>query len=154
MKKILTFILTLCGTLVILGCSHSPTDSWKTICIPECGTLKVPEDWYMFEKDDLIYIVDADDHPIMIETHSYCGIDDGQQGPTESNAYFKNITPMKYLSSAILSNSASYGELLVSYEGTQSSKLFLSADLIKFIVWDETVDMEMLLKIAETFVIE
>ncbi len=157
MKKVLYFILTLSIVFAIVGCSRGPTKDWQTINFPECGTLKIPEDWRMFVQDDRAYIVDADDRPIMIQTLSYCGSKDGQQGPAESNAYFENVTPMKYLSSAVLSNCAVYGEMLVSYEGTQSTKLFLDVGYdpsIEFIVWDETVDMDMLVTIAETFVIE
>ncbi len=157
MRKSFIFALILCVVLASAGCSNATTKNWQTISIPGCGTMKIPEDWQMFEEDDRIYIVDADDRPIMIQTLSYCGSKDGQQGPAESNAYFENVTPMKYLSSAVLSNCAVYGEMLVSYEGTQSTKLFLDVGYdpsIEFIVWDETVDMDMLVTIAETFVIE
>lgn len=155
MKKTLIFTLILCIVLFAVGCSRASTRHWQTIYLPECGTLKIPEDWRMFEKDDRIYIVDADDQPVMIQVLSWCGIDDDQQGVAESNAYFEDVIPMKCLSSAVFSNSAAYGEVLVSCENIQSTKLFLDLPPSEmFIVWDETVDLDMLRTIAKTFVIE
>ena len=155
MKKVLFFFLTLSIVFSTVGCSRASTRHWQTIYLPECGTLKIPEDWRMFEKDDRIYIVDADDQPVMIQVLSWCGIEDGEQGIAESNAYFEDVIPMKCLSSAVFSNSAAYGEVLVSCENIQSTKLFLDLPPSEmFIVWDETVDMEMLITIAKTFVIE
>lgn len=156
MKKALVFIVIFSLVLPILvGCSAINTSGWQTIEIPNCGTLQLPADWSYYEKDGLVYILDHAQNPVMIQTKSYPDVDGRIPGATESNDFFTEVTNLQILTSAVFSNGAIYGTYLTEHNGNQSEKLFLSIGYIRTIdllVWDETMDEEMLKTIANTFV--
>ena len=121
--------------------------------------MKIPEEWRMFGKDGRFYIVDVEDRPIMIQTYSYyCWFDyDVDQGETESNEYYEDVTYIEYIASVTISNGATYGEVLVEHENERTPRYYLHLGyekVVYLVIWDETMDEEMLADIADTFVLE
>jgi hypothetical protein len=157
MKRIIAFVFVLICIFQIAGCSLYNYDGWKTIHVDSCGTVKLPSEWLVYEKDGLLYVVDEEENPIMIQSKSYAGIKDDDMGQTEANEYFQEVTCVKTLSSAYYSNSAGYGVVLVEKNGVQSEQLFLDLGAypyVQMIIWDDTVDEKLVKKIAKSFVIE
>lgn len=157
MKRIIALIIVLGCILANAGCSYIHNyDGWQTVTIDSCGTVKLPSDWVVYEKDGLLYVVDEEQTPIMIQSNSYAGIEDGDEGETEANDYYKEVKCIKTLSSAYFSNSAGFGTVLVEKDGIQSEQLFLelgAVPYVQMIIWDDTVDEKLVKKIALSFVI-
>ena len=149
MKKTCLFIITIL-VLILCGCS-SETDGWKTIYIPKCGTIKIPAEWDYYVENETMYIM-KNESPIMISYQ--------RTGETESNSYFSSFRYIDTITSAVLSNSAIYGKAKYSYLDDEIERyyLYLSSPhddvYIEFVVWDEEIDKDFLVKIAKTFVIE
>ncbi len=145
MKKVC--ILLILTIFILCGCS-SDTDNWKTVNIEKWGTVKIPNDWEYYVEDEIIYIV-KNEVPIMI---SY-----DRSGEIQSNSYFSDFKYIDFLDSAVLSNSAIYGKAKYYYSGKEIEKyyLHLSGDAddasVGFIVWNNNIDKELLIKIAQTF---
>ncbi len=92
----------------------------------------------------------------MIQTHSYAGIEDNEVGIEEKNDYF-NVQVLKTLSSSVYSNGAIYGKNLLLQNGEKKEKYYLQIgyeELVEFIIWDDTIDLESIKKIAKTFIPE
>lgn len=147
MKKMCLFIITIL-VLILCGCS-SETDGWKTIYIPKCGTIKIPPEWDYYVENETMYIM-KNESPIMI---SYNITEE-----TYSNSYFSDFRYIDTITSAVLSNSAIYGKAKYSYLDDEIERYFLNLGSIKeeyeFLVWNEEIDKELLVKIAKTFVME
>ena len=147
MKKTCLFIITIL-VLILCGCS-SETDGWKTIYIPKCGTIKIPPEWDYYVENETMYIM-KNESPIMI---SYNITEE-----THSNSYFSDFRYIDTITSAGLSNSAIYGKAKYSYLDDEIERYFLNLGSIKeeyeFLVWNEEIDKELLVKIAKTFVME
>ena len=147
MKKTCLFIITIL-VLILCGCS-SETDGWKTIYIPKCGTIKIPAEWDYYVENETMYIM-KNESPIMISYQ--------RTGETESNSYFSSFRYIDTITSAVLSNSAIYGKAKYSYLDDEIERYFLNLGSIKeeyeFLVWNEEIDKELLVKIAKTFVME
>lgn len=152
-KMVTAFLLVflIAGT----GCSAYDYDGWVSLSIDSCGTLKIPAEWTSYEKDGFLYIVDEEKKPIMIETHSYSGPEKNDQGATETNDFYGSLTNLRILSSAVLSNGAIYGKVLMKRGELQTQNFFLelgSSRRILLIIWDDTIDENMVTKIAASFV--
>lgn len=140
------------------GCDEYDYDGWQTIYIEDYGTLKIPSDWKSYVEDDYLYIVDANDNPIMIQTYSYCGYNAGEEGKVESNKFVENFQCVKGLSSNALSNSTTYGKVEILQGSEKSEHYFLALNVVvnntlymKLIVWDPSIDEDMVQKIAASF---
>lgn len=157
MKKTITIKLLCAIIIVFTACSTSQYDGWKTINIDNCGALKIPEEWLFYEENGFIYFTDVDANPIMIQTFSYSGIDENQHGKEESNKFFSKVINIKTLTSAVLSNGAIYGKALVEKDDCESEKYYLELGYerkILLIIWEETLNDELVKKIARSFVAE
>ncbi len=148
MKKVC--ILLILTIFILCGCS-SDTDDWKTVNIEKCGTFKIPNDWDYYVEDEIIYIM-KNDIPMMI---SY-----DRSGEIQSNSYFSDFKYIDLLESAVLSNSAYYGKAKYYHSGKEIERYYLdlSAETesgsVDFIIWNEEIDKKLLIKIAETFILE
>ena len=155
MRKSIVFYFMLLFSLMINGCCSNDYEGWNTISLDCCGTLKTPEGWMVYEKDGLIYIVDGNKKPMMIETHSYSGPGENEQGICETNDYYKNITNLRTVSSFALSNGAVYGEVLMKCGETQTYNYYLEIGYgrsVLMIFWDKTINEDMVKKIASSFI--
>lgn len=156
MKRIMVVIFILTAVLSFPGCSFSEYEGWQTVNIDDCGGIKIPGEWVYYEHDGLIYITDAGQNPIMIQTNSYCGINKNP-GITESNVFFESVTSLQLLSSAVYSNGAVYGKMLMQNGDTRTENYYLSIGYdrnVDLVVWDERVDIVTVKLIAQSFVCE
>lgn len=153
MKKTVLSILLLSLIMSVFGCSERSKESRK-VEIKECGTFEVSMDWNLYENDVYTYIVNSESKPIMIQTFSFSGIDDNQQGKSESNDFFA-VQNLKTISSQVLSNGAVFGKAILLKNEIQVERLFLEIGCERramFIVWDESIDLVSLEEIASTFI--
>ncbi len=153
-SRILILVLTLSLLLPVLtGCIDAKTLRWQKVALENCGTLKLPPDWVCYKKDGLVYILDGSQRPVMIQTQ--CWADpDGNHADPESNDFYQNVTNLRILTSAVFSNGAIYGTYLTEHNGSTSTKYYLHIgypSIIRLLVWDKTIDEEMLITIAKTF---
>lgn len=155
MKRSIAFVLVLIFFFASTGCSSYDYDGWNTLTIDSCGTIRVPQEWTSYEKDGLLYILDKNQSPIMIETHSYSGFEENEQGTMESNDFYENLVSSRTLSSSVLSNGAIYGEVLMQCGEAKTQNYYLELGYdqrILLVVWDNTIDENTIKKIAASFV--
>ena len=50
--------------LLLSGCI-SESDTWQTVDIGDCGSMKIPQNWQCIMEHDIIYILDENFEPIM-----------------------------------------------------------------------------------------
>lgn len=129
---------------------------WKEIAIHDLGTIKIPKEWTSYEENNLIYIIDENKSPVMIQTNSVCGYED-DSGIQESNRFYKDVMAMKTIESTLFSNSAIFGTILVSHDSVESEKLFIDlyggdTEYISFIIWDENYDKDFAKKVAKSYI--
>lgn len=148
MKKVICFIFII-FTVILCSCS-SDTDNWKTICIENCGTMKIPNNWTFFIENDIMYIMDGK-NPVMISCE--------RTGKKESNLYFTDYQYIDFISSAVLSNDPIYGKAKYLYKGEEIERYYLNLgetihdeEIVEFVVWEQKMSEETLIKIAKTFI--
>lgn len=150
MKRILSLLL-LCLVIFSLTACASDTDDWQTVIL-NCGTMKVPEEWIVVREDEILYIYDEAWKPIMI------ALSPSNDLGTRSNKHYQDYIVVDWISSACYSNGAIYGACLISYNGETSEKLYLSLgygeEQTEFIIWDESITVDMQKKIAKTYTID
>jgi len=157
-KKIVKIVLLMMIIVSMSGCLFQKYDysDWKTIKFKKEGTVMIPNDWEYYEEDGLLYIVDKNGLPIMIETHSYPAVGEyaNEIGDEESNKFFRNYTDLYRLESCGLSNSSFYGKDLVMKDKKVMEKYVLGFGIdesIDFIVWDERINEKFVKKIATSY---
>ncbi len=142
---------------VFSGCNLYNYDGWQNVEIENCGTFSIPGNWSYFIEDDKYHFVDENSNPMMIQTYSFAGFDENEQGQKESNAFFEEVQCLQTLSSAVLSNGSIYGKVQMLCNGQESEKFYINLDTedgsaILFIFWDNSIDKDMVEKIANSFV--
>ena len=100
-KKLLRAVLFLMIALLLSGCS-SKYDGWQTVDMDYCGSIKIPEKRSSFSEDGVLYILDENGSPAMIQCRTY------QTGRAESNKYYKDYKFLELKFSEVFSNSAQY----------------------------------------------
>lgn len=153
MKRFIAILLAILAVFSLGGCSRYNYDGWKEISIWNIGTLKIPSEWTYYEKDDKLYFLDENQVPVMIETHSYCSGD--KPGNMDCNDFFDEYRCLQHISSTVFSNGAVYGEYLIEINSNQCQHYFLDLpgeESISLIIWDDTIDIEFVKKIAWSFV--
>ena len=147
MKRILSLFL-LCLVIFSLTACASDTDDWQKVIL-NCGTMKVPEEWIVVREDEILYIYDEDWNPIMIEVYPTYGFG------SKTNKHYKDYVFVDTVTSACYSNSAIFGSCLISYHGETSEKLYIylnyGEEQTEFIIWDESITVDMQKKIAKTY---
>ena len=141
-------ILLAGGILIIMGCFIFSTWRWKWMEIPEMGRILVPKNWEMYENGGLIYFVDADNQPMMIETKSH------EMFADETNDFF-TIQELESISGEGFSNSAYRGRSRYMVDGELREVFtcnFSDYDRSTyFIVYSDMVDWEMMKQIAKSY---
>lgn len=122
-------------------------DDWHEVEIEKVGTLKLPNDWHTEAFDDGIVILDSNDSICLIGLYNA--------------AYrYKDIFVScgETISSAVLSNSAYYGEKKGQIGDQNRNILYLSFYLspkelgtITFYAYDESIDMRTIKQMAASF---
>ncbi|MCL2081842.1 MAG: hypothetical protein FWH04_01180 [Oscillospiraceae bacterium] len=150
-------VLMLCRFLPKVPEDYS---NWKTVEIDNCGSLKIPNNWALYEKGDFLYVENKDKGLVMAQSFSDAGISENMEGDEEFNEFLGRIKNIKALSATAFSNGATYGKTSLLKDNNEYEKYYLSVgyDLyaeeernVLFIIWDETVDFKMIQKIARSF---
>ena len=131
------------------GCTNKHV-AWQEVDLGTCGGMKIPTAWQYYTEDDILYIVDENDEPIMIE----CETHDFYMFGT-SNKFFSDFRHEALVSSTGLSNGAIYGKEVIVYQDMEKEVLYLHVgydnDERYFIVWDDALSIEEMEEIASTY---
>ena len=161
MKK--TIILLLISSILIISLIFFFFFiSWQIILIPDIGTFKVPRDWIVTKKENLIIITDRS---IEEEGYNIYLIEISSINDSDDKYYYKFLENIKYIEnyeSVIFSNSASYWKVLLHINENIEEKYaigFINISgtcpylnkSIDFLVWDNLLDEKTIIKIAKTF---
>lgn len=140
---------------------------WKEVEIEKCGRFKIPNDWQLHEEQDFFYITDEKSTPLIIQTYSDASYEDSLEyelGHQETNLFLDKIQVIKTISTdGLTSYGATYGKKLIlkndeefdnyflqiGYEGENENSL---GRQVTFIVWNKTIDYQLVRKIAVSFV--
>lgn len=168
-KAFFTIFLLFISGIVIIGFSTNYVryKDWKEVEIEDCGTIKIPKEWVMTEYDGRLYLsdkpLDEEDCTVyFVQSHSYptsASIAAGSdEGAVDTNLFSREVQMLKSERSSVISNGAIYGEELYSVDGVEEKKLYLELSNLHYhtrvylITWDESIDEDMLIKIAKSFV--
>lgn len=154
MKKLIKIILfAFVLSIVLTACSNKCADQ-KIVEISGVGTLKVPNDWIVTHKENILYITDQ---PINEEGYRiYLLGDEGDNGKNispyelfEGVEYVGNVKGVNY------SNSAAYFLQEYNISGNISRKyiihLYSSKKTVNLIAWDDLIDETTIIKIAQSY---
>ncbi len=157
MKKFLLFFLLL-SSLLLSGCGQE-YENWKKVEIKEIGSVKIPNEWVVAYSEGKLYITDkslenADCNVFFLQTNSFSSFE-GEKGIVESNKFCENLQNLQTKTSAVFSNSAIYGTMLFSVDGTEEEMRYLYLPTentrILLVSWHNAVDQDTLLKIAKSY---
>ena len=149
MKKI--FFVFLIFSLLLCSCSSSPPDDWQTICIENCGTMKIPKEWTVLVEDDLMYIMNGE-KPVMVfsNTKDNKGYNKywGEYEYIEITARIRRLSKFTECFKA----KYKYDDIVVERYLLHLRCRWHEHTLYRFIVLDTEISEELLIQIAETFV--
>lgn len=143
-KKLLCAVLFLMIALLLSGCS-SKYDGWQTVDMDYCGSIKIPEKWSSFSEDGVLYILDENGSPAMIQCRTY------QTGRAESNKYYKDYKFLELKFSEVFSNSAQYVTAYFLYDNKRSLMRIISLNNVYFAVWNSDIEDSVIKDIAKSF---
>lgn len=154
MSRIVSFIgvLFLLVSSLLSSCkSADSSGSWKEVEIESCGSIRVPKDWEMVEKDGFISFVIDDEREVLIEYSNRLDV----------NPYFDNIEEMIWVRDKWFSNSAGITSYEIRYQdGSTATAVRLSfsvsdtegfSDSIEFLCLKDAVSYDVLEKIAKSY---
>ena len=162
------FVLCTAVLGILCSCSNG-AENWQKVKLGEHQSIKVPSEWTVTTVNDILYFSDKplDESNVtvyMFQSHSDAGSEnelekygDGARGIVESNELCDSFQARCNISSAVISNGASYGTQLVSVDDEEQNILYLDVAEYDsdypnvFYVWKNNVDESTLLKIAETY---
>lgn len=143
----LIFFMMLCG-FVLTSCSDKYGD-WQRVIIPGAGSIRVPKEWVVTQEDIYWYLTDK---PIHDDFNIYLvgAIDENGRGVSIINL-FEGIEFVETLESQVFSGSGSYWKTKYIIDGLEKEKSGIGMYKMDLISWDDLVDRETLLKIAESY---
>ena len=144
MKKKLLCAVLVFMLVILCGCS-SKYDGWQTVAIDYCGSIKIPENWSSFSEDGVLYILDENGTPAMIQCRTY------QTGQAESNKYYKDYKFLELEFSEGFSNSAQYATAYFLYDNKKFLIRIISLNNVYFAVWNSDIEDSVVRDIAESF---
>lgn len=160
MKPVLSLALILVLFLLSGGCGFDYSD-WISVKL-NCGTVKVPGSWEIAEKDGLIYFydsADSKDNILAFQSGSVCAFKNDNtpyyNGDIEENAFANEFQALYLISSSVLSNGATYGEAMVSADGSELEMKYIDFSPDEnntiFYVNTDKVDDDTIINIAASF---
>lgn len=124
-------------------------DEWKTIPLESPGTLKIPKEWLVTEKDGTIYVTDR---PLGDED---CTIYLAGTGDCPPHELFEDTKRIAFVTGENYSSSAGYRleqyEIAGRLENRYTIDLYGTQKCMDFIVWDPSVTKETIIKIAKSY---
>ena len=158
--------IMLFGTLC--SCSNR-AENWQRVNLGNGQSMMIPSEWIVTQINDIFYfsnkpLDERDGIVYMFQSHSHAGSDDDVKkyggdanGIVESNELCDLFQAKYYTYSAVKSNGAIYGISVVSVDGKEQimSYIYLDEDEHDkpnmFYVWNDNIDQNMLIQIAETY---
>ena len=129
---------------LLSGCS-SKYDGWQTVDIDYCGSIKIPENWSPFSEDGVLYILDENGTPAMIQCQTY------QTGRVESNKYYKDYKFLENDFNEVFSNSAQYVTAYFLCDNKKFLIRIIHLINVDFAVWNSDIEDSVIRDIAESF---
>ena len=114
---------------------------WKTVEIEDCGTLKIPNNWELLEKDGFLYIVNENSKIVIVKIIS------DEDNPDINHSIIGKIKIIEDLSGKIGGNGVSYGKIRVLINGEECEKYYGAG----FIFIDDTLDFKFVKKMTVSF---
>ena len=142
MKRILFTLLVFVLCVMLTGCFTSYI-GWQNVELYSNITLRMPMGWSSFVEEDLIYILNENSEPVMIEFK--------EVGVSESNKYYKDFVYEDFITSNVNSNGVIYGKAKIRYENNCLQLDYMFCNGIDFIVWDKTLPQDVLVKISKSY---
>lgn len=156
MKKICA-ILLLMIFVCISGCKNE-CEGLKTIEVPEVGSIKIPKTWQCCRENEFIYFYDEKlsnefekAKPLIVGVVT----DDGKDIEKISDYYGEKIIYVDLVKSQVFSNNAIVSKTIFNIENDKCEKasVWIGSEhkSAYFIVLDEKIEYEEVLKIGESF---
>lgn len=142
MKRILFTLLVFVLCVMLTGCFTSYI-CWQNVELYSNITLRMPMGWSSFVEEGLIYILNENSEPVMIEFK--------EVGVSESNKYYKDFVYEDFITSNVNSNGVIYGKAMIRYENNCLQLDYMFCNGIDFIVWDKTLPQDVLVKISKSY---
>lgn len=153
-------ILVLLILLISLGSCTYPNAAWKEVKIEGIGTFKVPKDWALQQRGNVIWFSDYSDNKMTDNVYLKGVIIEFYKTNENNDAeeFYSNIKHSRAISGEGFSNSAEYGidEYIINgkIEEKYSIELGSSEKNLVLISLDDKVDKDTLIKIAKSFSME
>jgi len=162
MKKSIKVLLIISVLSILLCLFFFQFISWQKVSISGIGIFKVPKDWIVTKKENVIYITDRSieekEYKIYLIGINKVKDDDGKY----HYEFFEDIERIGNHESVVYSNSASYWielfcinenieeKYVISFSNVSGDRSFLNSS-IYFLAWDNLIDEETIVKIVKTF---
>lgn len=150
MKKIILFSvigIVLCAVFLGNFVFRLETASWQTVSLDDTITVKLPEHWQLVEEGGLIYVLNENEEPVMIE--SYRGRE------LSSNKYVSDYYCNNYWKQVHVNDSVEYGIVTVIHADEFKELWYLDLYFDEkdnlFVVWDTSVNERTVANIAKTY---
>jgi len=135
---------------------------WQNVSIEKVAKFRVPDEWIVTQENSVIYITDKPiDEPeyqiFLIGTSSWIGQEESEDiAPHE---LFEDVEYVGLVKSQVFSYGGMYGQNEYKIDNDIVTKSYVSyssgnRNSAMFIAWDDLVDEETMIKIAESFRIE
>ena len=127
--------------------------NWNTVTINNTGEIKVPSNWVVKEKNNLIYFCEDNNNEniFLFQSNSNVGImsdSNYEKGIIESNAISQSFQAIEELSYEWLMDGVMKGKALIKAEDKNQEVVFLKMLYTTFYVNNNSVDDDTLNKIA------
>lgn len=131
-------------------------DGWKTVNIENCGSIKIPNEWKSYEKNNFIYVINEADKPVMIQSYSEVKTkfpNENEAGIVETNDFY-TIQNIECYSHGVIGNGAEQGTLTQICDKTECERMYIALHgdkHVQFVVYDETLDFFDVKKIVNSY---
>jgi len=129
---------------------------WKDVYLENLGTFKISEEWFVSQERFVVCITDKpiEEEHIIYLVGAILNYDTEEKN-ISPNDFLENVEYIGLVNSQVFSNGGMYGQNEYKINDEIAIKYFISFSTneygVLFIVWDDTIDEEMIRKIAISF---
>ena len=142
-----------------MGCSNNKYEGFKNIELSDVGSFYVPQDWVCIREDDVVYFIDesfVDAKEKITNCYLIGTIYEYDKNYRDENPYLAEIEEKNLISSEVFSNSVIIGEKEYQINGELTNKYFMdcyisSETSLAFVVWDDSINYEVISEIGKSF---
>lgn len=150
--------------ILLSGCNNHKYDTWTTVTMENCGTIKFPGEWEIKEKDGFYIVSEKESDKVKFigcERYNYDETDTFNFSVGDYSISVKPCVP-ETSTSEVFSNSAIWGEQPITCNGEEIEKTYYillsdgeSERIIEYICVDKTdIDDELVADIAKSYEME